>query len=250
MRLDFTRASAFRFTEKSKAIQIQSVGSVTSGNPEESDTSFSDAFSEWCIVAPPYKPDVDASGNIGACCECITADIGDDKTVIGTRDVRASKYAQDVKGGEVALVNYFGSRLFLGEKFVSINAGGGYLGFDTKKGTVGLVGIPSSPGGSAPYLSISSTTIGLVSATGASSFTIDGGNITLSGSGASLNTGSVNLGMGASDPVVRLSDLVKLVAALKAQFAAHTHPVAGALAGVTTQMLTLAPTGSLRVKSA
>ena len=143
---------------------------------------------------------------------------------MGTSDLRASKYGQDLLPGEIAFVNGFGSRLALREKSVALNHGGGFLSFDSKAKTVSLVGIPSSVGGSAPYLSISTASIGMVSASGQASVTASGSGVTLSGSTVAIDAGRVDIGKGAAEPIVTYSMMLQLVAQISASLVALGRP--------------------------
>lgn len=221
--IDFAQISNHRFSAKNKVLELQTTA-ASNDNGTASETGFGEAFGEWCIVAVPGKRELDASGNVKGACEAIVADMPDQRTVIGTRDVRVSKYAQDLKAGETAFLNFWGTRLFLGEKSVTLNAGGGFLSFDITKRTVALVGIPSSEGGAAPYLSIATGSIGLVSESGQASMTVAGSSVVLSGAAIALDAGRVNLGKGAADPVVTYSMLMQILAQVNAVFVSLTKP--------------------------
>ena len=94
------RAAGHRFEGPNKASQIQVVGAAT-GNPTISAVGFGDSFSEWFVVAVPPKPAVDSNGNMSSATEVFYAEEGDAFTVLGTRDVRVSKFGQDVKEGDI-----------------------------------------------------------------------------------------------------------------------------------------------------
>jgi hypothetical protein len=222
-------AAGFRLGGPNKVLQYQVVGAVTPGSPEEMDVAFGDAFGAWCLYAPPEAPDTDPRGTVTAACEVFAAEEGDAPTVLGSRDIRVARYAQDAKGGEVALVNAKGFRLFLGKENVSLVGGGAFLNLDIAKKTLTLTGFPSSPTSGAPYLSADTAAIGLVSATGAASISVAEGQVTASGSSISLDAGTVHLGKGASDPVVTYSQLMSVVTQILAALNAHmlASPAAG-----------------------
>lgn len=203
-----------RFGEKNKVLQLQAMADAND-NASVSDTGWSNAFSAWCMIAVPLRPASDAAGTITGACEAIVTDIGDQRTIIGTRDFRVSKYAQDLKPGEAAFLNGFGTRLFLGEKTVALNAGGGFLSFDVEGKKVALAGIPSKPGAGSPYLTISSDTIGLVSATGAASIALKSSTVTLNGASVAIDAGRINLGKNASDPIITYSQLMTILTTLQ-----------------------------------
>lgn len=221
--IDFAQVRNHRFTETSKALQYQ-VTAAENDDGSASETGFADAFSSWCIFAVPLRPELDAFGNVKAACEAAVLDGADERTVLGTRDVRVSRYAQDLKPGETAFINAYGSRLKLGAKQVGLNAGGGFLSFDIEAKKVGLCGIPASPGAAAPYLAIDTESIGLVSKTGAASVTVKASSATISGAAVSLSAGRVDLGKGASDPVVPYSVFARIVAQISASLVALGQP--------------------------
>jgi hypothetical protein len=180
------------------------------------------------VIAIPTAPTTDPKGQITDSAEAIFEEYGDEHVLLGTRDVRISKFAQDLKPGEVALLNADGHRLFLGRKKGALVIGGGYLSFDVEKKSVGLVGIPATPGGSAPYISISPTILGLVSGSGKSSITLSDANISMSGAAIVFDFGRVSLGKNATDPVVTFSALARVIQQITTQFLAHTHASIGA----------------------
>ncbi|MBI2395004.1 MAG: hypothetical protein HYV09_35870 [Deltaproteobacteria bacterium] len=224
--IDFALVSGHRFTDTNKALQYQ-VTAAESDDGSASETGFADAFGAWCVFAVPLRPELDAFGNVKAACEAAVIDGADERTVIGTRDVRVSKYAQDLKPGETVFLNAYGSRLKLGAKQVGLNAGGGFLSFDIEAKKVGLCGIPASPGAAAPYLAIDTESIGLVSKTGAASVAVKGNSATISGASISLSAGRVDLGKGASEPMVTYSMVMQLLAQLAARGIVVTPPAPG-----------------------
>jgi hypothetical protein len=224
--VDFAQITNHRFTETSKALQLQ-VLAAHSGDMKVQDTSFGDAFGSWCLIAVPSAPTTDGQGKITSCAEAIYSEYADEHVILGTRDVRVSKFAQDLKPGEVALLNSEGFRLFLGKKKGAFVIGGGYLSFDVDKKNVALVGIPSTPGGAAPYITFSPTILGLVSATGECSMTLSGANLTISGAAIVLDVGRVSLGKGATDPVVSYSTLMQMVAQIMTWATAVTAALGG-----------------------
>lgn len=211
----FAEVSGHRYTEKTKRLQLQIVAAA-SDDGESSETGYGDAFGVWCVIAPPAKRELDTSGSVKGVCEAVIGEFSDHPAVLGTSDVRVSKYAQDLLPGDCAFVNAYGSRLALKEHVVALNHGGGFLSFDSTAKTVALVGIPSAPGGGAPYLSISSSIIGLVSATGQASVTVSGNGVTISGSTLAISAGRIDLGKGAAEPIVTYSMLVHVLAQLAA----------------------------------
>jgi hypothetical protein len=216
-RLDYAQVLGHTRTETSKSLQLQVRSSLTTGDDTQASTAFGDCFiGPWCLIAPPADPDRDDQGNVKTACEAMVLEMGDELTVLGTRDVRSAKWAGDIKAGEFALFNKFGSRLAMREKTVSILAGGGHLTFNIEKKTISLVGIPGSPGGGAPNLVLSTDSIGLVSETGGASVNVSGKTFTVSGGSASIDTGTVNLGVGATDPVVSLTYMQTYIAQLYA----------------------------------
>lgn len=250
--LKLARITNSSFTQTTKSLELQSLGRKDdAGN---ADSVYSPHFGEWCLIAPPLAPDADASGNISNAAEGLFAEYGDDNIGVGTRDVRASKFAQDALGGEVVLTNTDGFRLALKHKTVSLIAGGGFLTFDLTKKTVGLAGIPSAPGKSVPYLVIDSSSIGLVSETGAASVSVHGNQVSLSGGACGLDFGGVTIGKGAADAVVLQSLLASVLLVIQTTYNTHTHS-GGTLSGITgppAAQLAISGmvTGSLRVKSA
>lgn len=236
---------AHTFTETNKALLLQ-VRTEFGGAANTTSMSYSEVYAgSWAFVAVPMPPDLDAEGNVSGACEALVAEEGDDLTILGQRDVRWSKFAQDFKKGESGIINAYGSRIKLGKDSVSLAAGGGFLNFDIKNKTVGLVGIPTT-GGSAPSLSISTTAIGMTSATGAASLVVQGNQVTISGAAAALDVGSVALGKGAVDPVVTVSTLQPILTALYTFLvtfcAAQTSP------GTPPPVIAVAR-GSMRVKA-
>lgn len=247
--LTFGRAMRTRLTAKAKALQIQTQGATDGKIGGASESSFADSFvGGWAFYAPPAKPTVDPVGNVSGACELAVADFGDQQIVLGQRDVRWSKLTQDLADGESAQINAFGDRLVLREKIGSLAVGGGFLVFDKDKKSVGLSGIPSSAGAGAPYLSIDTSTIGLVSATGGSSIAAKADQVTLSGAGISLDAGSVSVGKGAVDPVVLQSLLLAVHVVIQAWANTHVHAALGAPPSVPLILPTTI--GSLRVKAA
>lgn len=230
--MQFGQVANHRFSPTRKALELQAMAAA-SDDGESAETGWADAFGQWCLVAVPMRREVDAQGNVTGACEIAIEDVANEHVVLGTRDVRVAKYAQDLKPGECAFLNAFGSRLFLGEKSVALTAGGAFLSFDIDKKLVSLAGIPSKPGGAAPYLSISTTGIGLVSATGQASVMVDGAAVTISGSAIALDAGRVDLCKGANDPVVTHSQLEALKNQIIAWLATHVHPGVTVGAGVT-----------------
>lgn len=218
-------AAGYRFGGSNKVLQLQVVGAVD--EPGIADVAFGDAFGAWCLYAPPEPPETDPAGTVKAACEVFAAEEGDGLTVVGTRDTRVARYAQDAKGGEVVLANAKGFRLFLGKKGVSVVGGGAFINLDIEKKTTTLTGFPSKPGSAAPYLTADTDAIGLVSATGAASIAVVEGQVTASGASISLDAGAVHLGKGASDPVVTYSQLMSVVAQLLTQINAHIAASAG-----------------------
>lgn len=226
-RLKQAQIVGFDFTPTNKALRLQSRGPGVQGDYRV-DATYSPRYGEWCLIAPPLAPTTDGNGNISATTEGLFLELGDDNVPIGTRDVRASKYAQDVQGGEACLINTDGYRLLIGHKVVALTGGGGFLSFDVNKKTVGLAGIPAAPGSGAPYLAIDTASIGLVSATGAASICVKGSGVTASGGSCALDFGGITIGKGAADGVVLQSLLASAMTAFLAQLNAHTH------GGVTT----------------
>lgn len=224
--IDFARVKNHRFTEANKALQLQ-VSAAESDDGESSETGWSDAFGPWCVVAVPGRPESDADGNVKAACEAAVMDGADERTVIGTRDIRVSKFAQDLKPGECAFLNTWGSRLSLREKSVSLNHAGGFLSFDSMTKVVSLVGIPATLGAAAPYLAIDSTSIGMVSSTGQASIACKGADVTINGGTTSVRSARVDLGLGAAEPIVTYSMLMKVVAQIIAAGIPITPPVPG-----------------------
>lgn len=254
MKLEIAHAFGSRFTPIAKALQLQLVTDYDSSSPQTGRGAFGDSFvGNWCLVAPPPAPTLDPTGKVTAACEVAGIQLGDQIIALGQRDVRWSKFAQDAKPGEVALFSSFGARLFLGQTATALTSvGGAFLNFDSNAKTVGIAGFPAKPGAGAPYLSIGTDSIGLVSATGAASVAVKGDQVTVSGAGASLDVGSLSLGKGASDPVVTVSLLQAVLSTIVAWMATHVH------AGVTTGIgvsgisaaVPLTATGSTRVKAA
>lgn len=224
--IDFARVRNHRLTEASKALQLQ-VSAAESDDGEASETGFADAFASWCIVAVPLRPEVDADGNVKAACEAAVMDGADERTVIGTRDIRVSRYAQDLKTGECAFVNGYGSRLSLRAQSVTLNHGGGFLSFNSTQKVVSLVGIPASVGAAAPYLAIDTTSIGMVSSTGQASVAVKGADVTINGGTTSVRSARVDLGLGAVEPVVTYSMLMRVIAQIVAAGIPVTPPPPG-----------------------
>lgn len=229
-----------RFTPANKALQIQVLSDSTKGS-EQAEVNFADAFLGWFVVAPPLTQATDASGNISAATEFLTAEVGDQLVMHGSRDVRVSKYGQDVLPGEFALINELGYRLFVGKKAVSLTAAGGFLNFDVENKKVGIAGIPAAAGSPVPYISITTDTIGLVSASGAASLALSDSGVSISGATLALDMGRVNIGKGATDPVVTYSQMMSVIGQLLITFNTHVHSAAGAGPPVTPMVLVLIP---------
>jgi len=239
-----------RYTATNKALQLQC---TATGTGASSRTSWGDCFvGTWNMAAPPMPPTVDATGAASSGCEAAVVQMGDQLVALGQRDVRWSKYSQDVKPGEFAVWNAYGSRLYFGQHVAALNGGGAFLSFDLANQLVGLAGYPASAGAGAPYLSISTTSIGMVSATGAASLNVKADQVTASGAACALDVGSVTLGNGASDFVALASLVLTAITRLETMYNAHVHPVSGAATLITgTQILTPTTTvASTRVKSA
>lgn len=253
MKIEIAHAFTSRFTPIAKALQLQLVTDYDPATPQMGRGSFGDAYlGSWCLVAPPMPPALDPAGHVTSACEVVGVQVGDQIVALGQRDVRSAKFAQDAKPGEVALFNAFGARLFLGQQFVSITSvGGAFFSFDATAKTVGLAGFPAQPGQGAPYLTISSTAIGLVSATGAASVNVANDQVTVSGASASINTGSVNLGTGASSPVAKGDASDALFSAIVTQLNKLIAYVNGVAPGTATPIpFPLASVASARVKTA
>jgi hypothetical protein len=212
-------ACGHRFTEGSKALQVQTSG-PTSGS--DVDVGFGDAFASWALVAVPHPRDLDPQGNVTGACEMLCTEVGDQSVTIASRDTRTSKWSADLLAGEVALFSFWGSRLALRKETVALTAFGGFLAFDKASKTVSLVGIPGDSG-RAPYLSISPDVVGLTSSSGKSSLALRDGAATISGATVALDAGSVNVGKNADDPVVTKSYLAAMLNVLLTIFDAHTH---------------------------
>lgn len=221
--IDRARAYNFRYGAKNKALQIQTVRAQSEDGTAK-DVGLADAFGSWALVAPPLAPESDGDGNVSAACEVLSYQYGDDTLAFATRDVRAFRYAQDLLGGEVALLNAFGSRLKIGRTSVALNAFGGFLSWDQATKQVQLVGIPASEGKPAPYLAMTSTGVGLVSSTGEASVHCEGSGVSLSGATVTLDAGTVSLGKAAAEPIVTYSMLVQLVAQISASLVALGRP--------------------------
>lgn len=253
MKIEIAHAFGHRYTATNKALQLQLVTDYDPANAATGRGGFGDSFvGNWCLVAPPAAPALDLAGTVSSACEVVGVQVGDQILALGARDVRWSKFSQDAQAGEVALFCAFGSRLFLGEHFTALNGAGAFLSFDVDNKKVGLSGYPASAGAGAAYLTIDTTTIGLVSATGGASFTVKADQITASGGAISLNGGTVNLGTGAADPVVTVSKLQAVLSTIVAWMAAHVHAggtLPGALTGVSASV-PLTATGSTRVNAA
>lgn len=220
-----------RYTPNSKALQFQCVTNQTPGSlSTEARGGFGDAFvGSWALVAPPVAPDVDSSGRVTGGCESLVVQEGDQLVAFGQRDVRWSKFSQDVKAGEAALFNAFGTRLFLGQLKAALVAGGAFLNFDIEQRKVTLAGFApeGSPSAGAAYISVDTTSIGMVSATGAASVTVAGDQVTMSGGNASIDTGSVVLGKDAADFVALASLVLAELQALKLYVNTHVHTSLG-----------------------
>lgn len=221
--IGFARVSNHRFTDTSKALQLQVVSAETDDG-SSTETGFADAFGAWCVVAVPLRPETDALGNVTASCEALVDDGADERTVVGTRDIRTSKWVQDLQPGDSALINGYGSRLSLREKSVSLNHGGGFLSFDSDSGVVSLVGIPASLGAASPYLAIDATSIGMVSSSGQASLACKGADVTINGGTTSVRSARVDLGMGAAEPIVTYSMLMRLIVQISASLVALGKP--------------------------
>lgn len=245
------------FTQNNKVLQLQVRDRIVSGQGESTDEQSlvrSDTFGAWCLVAIPDAPDRDADGSIKAACEAIAIEDADDLTVIATRDVRYAQFAQDLAIGECALFNKYGSRLALRKDEVSLVAkGGGFISLDASQKLISIMGFPAQEGGNSPYFTVSSDTIGMVSATGQASFTLSGAGVTLSGATVAIDAGSVAIGKGAADFVALASKVLAAFNQIVALYNAHTH-TAPALPGLTTTPIVpitgVSPVGSLNVKCA
>lgn len=221
-RTEIVLAVGSRFTPSTKALQIQGLSSQTKAGGNAAVT-FADAFGAWYAVAPPPTQTVDALGTISAAAEYLTSEVGDQPCMHGSRDTRISKYGQDLLQGEFAFINSDGFRIMMGHKQCGMTAGGGFLNFDVENKKVGLAGIPATSGAAVPYMTITTSMIGMVSATGAASFSLSDTQATLTAPAISLEGGRVNLGVGAFDPVVTYSQLLQLVLQLLLQFNTHIH---------------------------
>lgn len=225
-------------------------------DPQTNSAGFANAFGAWFAVSRPAPPSTGLNGAVSRACEFVGIGEGDQRTVVATRDDRVFRFAKDVKDGEFALVNFFGNRLLVAEKVVSLTCKGGFLNFDSTAGNVVLAGVPSGPGAAVPYLTIdrASGSIALVSSTGAASIDVRGNSVTLSGSSASIDAGSVNLGVGAADGVVIRSLLLANQVVMMAWANSHVHlnpPAAAVMTGPPAVPLVLSSfIASTRVKAA
>jgi hypothetical protein len=213
--IDRGRIYNHRYGAKNKALQVQTVR-AQSEDGKAKDVGWADAFGSWALVAVPLAPEADADGNVSAACEVLSYQYGDTTLAFATRDVRTFRYFQDLRPGESALGNAYGSRLKFGKTSVALNAFGGFLNFDQASKSVSLVGIPASEGQAAPYLSLSSTGIGMVSKTGQASIQVEGSGVSISGATLTIDTGTVSLGKGAAEPIVTYSMLQQLIMLLQA----------------------------------
>lgn len=243
---------AHTFTETSKALQVQARSAVAfkGKNSEASEThADSDYYvGAWCMVAPPAPPAQGADGAIVAACEGYAFEDADDLSVFATRDVRYAKYGQDAQGGEVAIFNKFGSRIALFENAVSITAkGGAFINLDVNTRLVSICGFPENAGEGSPYITIDSTSIGMVSATGKSSLSLSDGQITLSGQSVSVDAGSIALGKNAIFSVALAELVIKAMNTVLLAVRAHTH---GGAVPTDPIPCDIPPVGSRRVKSA
>ena len=220
--LEFGIALNSTFTASSKSLRIQIGTEYTPGMGWNA--AFADVYAgNWCFFAPPMPPTADADGQVSAGCETITARFGDQIVCLGQRDVRWSKFAQDMIPGESAFFNAFGSRWLLGKKFASLAVvGGAFMNFDITKNLVTLSGFPNSAKNAA-YMTVSTTKIGLTSPGGASSIVVSDNGVTINAKAATIGAGMVRLGLGGQDPIVVLSSLAELVAQLVVWANSHTH---------------------------
>jgi hypothetical protein len=238
---DRVRAVGHQFTGANKTLEVQVVSGETPLT-DDADKRFAQVFGSWCLVAPPPVPTTGPDGKIASACELFVHDMGDETVAYASRDARFSKYSQDVKAGEYAVFNAFGDRIFSGEKLLSIAVGGGFLQFDKTNKVVSLVGIPTSPGGSAGYLTVDSG-VGIVSASGAASMLVKDSNAKIVAGDIALDGGSVSLGKGAASGVIRLEDMAVFLATLQTWASA-----VGTAAGVPAPPFTI--NASARVKAA
>jgi hypothetical protein len=216
-RLDYAQVLSHQRTETTKSLQLQVRSSLTTGDDTQSSMTFGDCFiGPWCLIAPCDDPDMDDNGDVRTAAEAIVLEMGDELTVLGTRDVRFAKFGGDVKKGEFALFNKFGSRIAFREKTVSLTAGGGYLAFNIESKTFSIVGMPNNPGGAAPYMTITPDSIGMTSESGQSSMVLSGKSATISGGSVAIDSGTVNLGTGANDPVMTLTHMQTYISQLYA----------------------------------
>jgi hypothetical protein len=220
-----------RLAPSSKIREVQARGRVSDGADGVEEAGWGQVWGGWWCCAPPFEPKTDGSGTVKEACEYLSIDIGDEPAFIGSRDVRFAKILGDLKGGEVGICNAFGSRLVLTKKAFSILAGGAFANWDIDKKKVGFSGFPAGPGDGAAVISLSTSGVGLISASGKASLTVDGDSITISGASCALDAGQLNLGGAtATNPAVGSLALVQLVTELTVMIttlltwgAAHTH---------------------------
>lgn len=225
------------FTEQSKSLQVQLRDRMVDGSGSTADEQsivFSDyCAGAWCLIAVPDAPTMDTDGSVKEACEALASEDADDLTVFGTRDVRYAKFAQDLGLGECALFNKYGSRLALkGDEVSLVAKGGGFVSLNVSEKLVSVCGFPEEEGKPAPYMTISSDTIGMVSATGKASFALVDNQITLSGQAIALDAGSVSIGKGAMDYVALASRVESALQIIITAFNLHTHGVSGASTSV------------------
>lgn len=217
--IDHAHVYNFRYTPKNKALQLQTVRAQSEDGAAK-DVGFADAFGSWALVAPPLPPETDDDGNVKVAAEALTYQYGDETFCFATRDIRTFRYFQDLVPGEVGIGNAFGSRLKIGRTSVALNAFGGFLSWDSASKQVQLVGIPASEGQKAPYLVMSSTGVGFVSATGQASVHAEGSGVSISAATLTVDAGTVSLGKGAAEPIVTHSQIMQLVIQMNAALAA------------------------------
>lgn len=250
----WARALITELTTSNLVPRIGVQGAVTAAVPgkdkDAPEYNLADSVGCWALFAPPASPTTDAQGAISAACDALIVDLGDDaSTVFATRDVRYAKFAADLKQGDSALINQYGSRLYLKEKQCGISAFGGSILFDVDTWTLGLVGIPKSAGGQAAWCSVDFKSFSAASASGGSSFSLSDATATVTGSTVNLNAANVVIGSGGSDPVVTLSYL----AAVVTQFNAFAANVVAACAANTPTIVVapvvIVPDGSKTVSA-
>lgn len=225
------QAMQSRFTETTKQLEVQIQAAVSDGPNPASDVGFGQVWSGWWNSAPPFDPKVDGSGNVKGAAEYVFAEVGDVQVCVGSRDTRFSFILADVKPGEVGLCNAFGARFVMQKKSVMILGGGGFLNFDLEAKEVALSGIPAGPGEGASFIGLNPTGIGLVTASGGASVSLDADSISISGASCAIDAGQINLGGAAAlDPAVGTQQLILLVTQLTTMVTtllvwanAHTH---------------------------